>query len=101
MEFTITSQQVLWFCTALGTVWGAWKIIKEIRKPSEDLKRQIAEHENKIESIEEELDYLKEAIQLILECNLVMIDHDITNNGYPELEQTKEKLRMFLIRNGT
>lgn len=99
MEFTITSGQILWVCSAIGALWGTWKIVKEIKKPNDDLKKQVENHEQKIASIEEEMDYLKQAVQLILECNLVMIDHDITNNGYPELEQTKEKLRIFLIRN--
>ncbi len=99
MNFILTSQQILWICSAIGCVWGVWKIIKEVKKPNDDLKRKVERHEQKLAGTEEELDYLKKAVQLILECNLVMIDHDITNNGYPELEQTKEKLRKFLIEN--
>ena len=33
MEFTITSQQILWICGFIASVWGVVKIIKEIVVP--------------------------------------------------------------------
>ena len=38
MNFTITSHQIVWICGFIASVWGVVKIIKELKKPSDDLK---------------------------------------------------------------
>lgn len=45
MNFTITSQQIVWICGFIASVWGVVKIIKELKKPSDDLKETIRKHE--------------------------------------------------------
>ena len=32
MGFTITSEQIIWFCGLLASLWTAWKIVKEWKK---------------------------------------------------------------------
>lgn len=41
MGFTITSDQIIWFCTIVGGIWGIWKIVKELRRPNEDMKAAV------------------------------------------------------------
>lgn len=45
MNFTITSQQIVWICGFIASVWGVVKIIKELKKPSDDLKETVRKHE--------------------------------------------------------
>ena len=40
-EFAITSGQLMWLCTLIAGLWSVIKIIKEIRKPNDDLKRLL------------------------------------------------------------
>ena len=43
-EFAITSGQLMWLCTLIAGLWSVIKIIKEIRKPNDDLKKTVARH---------------------------------------------------------
>ena len=45
MEFVITSNQILAFCALITALWGVWKIVKEMKKPNDDLKSKIKEIE--------------------------------------------------------
>lgn len=45
MNFTITSHQIIWICGFIASVWGVVKIIKELKKPSDDLKETVRKHE--------------------------------------------------------
>lgn len=45
MNFTITSHQIVWICGFIASVWGVVKIIKELKKPSDDLKETVRKHE--------------------------------------------------------
>ena len=50
MNFTITSAQILAFCAFLTTLWGVWKIVKEIKKPNDDLKNTVARHDKLLDN---------------------------------------------------
>ena len=43
-EFAITSENIIWFCTLVAGIWGLWKIVVELRKPSDDLKSVVQKH---------------------------------------------------------
>lgn len=45
MNFVITSEQIVWCLTFIGLVWATVKIIKELKKPSDDLKETVRRHE--------------------------------------------------------
>ena len=36
--FLITSEQIIYLCGFVAAVWGVYKIIKELRKQSDDLR---------------------------------------------------------------
>ena len=44
MNYTISTDQILWICSIAGALWGLWKIVKEIRKPNDDLRAQVDRH---------------------------------------------------------
>lgn len=41
MKFTISTDQIIWFCSFVAGLWGMWKIVKETRKPNDDLKARV------------------------------------------------------------
>lgn len=46
MNFVITSQQIVWICGFIASIWGVVKIIKELKKPSDDLKAKFKDMMN-------------------------------------------------------
>lgn len=98
MEFVITSNQILGFCSFVAGLWGVWKIVKEIKKPNDDLKAEVEHHTQLLDSDNKRLKEVEESNKIILQTLLVMVNHDITNNGYDELTEARDKIQNFLIK---
>ena len=45
MDFVITSQQIVWICGFIASIWGVVKIVKELKKPSDDLRTMVHRHD--------------------------------------------------------
>lgn len=97
MEFTITSNQILALCTFVASLWGLWKIINEIKKPSDDLKKKVEKHDTLLGNDDERLKEVEESNKMILQSLLVIINHDITGNGIQQLKETRDSLQEYLI----
>ena len=97
MEFVITSEQILWFCGFLTAVWGVVKIVKELKKPGDDLKATVEAHEEKLNSDNERLKNLEDSNKMILQCLLIIINHDISGNGIDKMKEVRDELQEFLI----
>ena len=97
MGFTITSDQIIWFCTIVGGIWGIWKIIKELRKPNEDLRLIVKKHSELLDNDNRRLKNSEETNRKILQCLLVIINHEITGNGIDTMKETRDALQEYLI----
>lgn len=97
MDFVITSEEILYLCGFIAAVWGVWKIIKEVRKPNEDLKTLVKEHEEKIKEDENRLKEYEDTNQMVLKCLLAIINHEITGNGVDRMKKLRDDLNDFLI----
>lgn len=97
MEFVITSKQIVEFCGLVATLWGFWKIIKEIKKPSDDLKIKVERHERLLNNDDERLKEVEASNKMILQSLLVLINHDITGNGIDSLKKTRDELNEYLV----
>ena len=95
--FMITSEELIWFCTFVGGIWGLWKIVKEIKKPNDDLKATVEEHDDLLASDNRRLSEVEESNQMILRTLLVLINHEITGNGIEKMKQTRDELQDYLI----
>jgi hypothetical protein len=98
MDFTISSNQILGLCALIASLWGVWKIVKEVKKPSEDLKATVEEHGQCIEDDHGRLKALEESNKMILQCLLVIINHDITGNCIDRMKDCRDELQEFLIK---
>ena len=97
MEFSITSGQILAFCAFVTAIWGIWKIVKEVKKPSEDLKETVAKHDTLLDTDNKRLKEIEDSNRMILQCLLVIINHDITGNGIEKMKDARDELQEYLI----
>ena len=97
MDFTITSNQILGFCALLTAIWGAWKIVKEIKKPNDDLKEKVTEHDMLLDNDDKRLASIEESNKMTLQCLLVIINHEITGNGIEKMKAARDELQEYLI----
>lgn len=97
MEFTITSGQILWFLGFVASVWTAWKIVKELKKPSDDLRSDVDRHEVLLKKFDHRMKEVEESNKMILQCLLVIINHDITGNGIDKMKTARDELQDYLI----
>jgi hypothetical protein len=97
MEFTITSEQIMGLCALATALFGVWKIIKEVKKPSDELKAEVEQHDRLLKDDNERLKDLELSNKMILQCLLVIINHDITGNGIDKMKVARDELQEFLI----
>lgn len=97
MEFTITSAQIVGFCALVTALYGVYKIVKELKKPSEDLKAEVHQHDEIITADHERLKDVEQSNKMILQCLLVIINHDITGNCIDKMKEARDELQEFLI----
>lgn len=101
MDFTITSGQILAFCSFIVAVWGVVKIaievFKDATKTSKDLKAKVDEHEEKLKNDNERLERIEESTKMILKGMSVMINHNLTGNGIEKMKETRDELQEYLI----
>ena len=100
MNFTITSHQIVWICGFIASVWGVVKIIKELKKPSDDLKATVKRHDELLHKDNERLNSLEkitlnqEGINKKLEEHTpILSDHD------DRLEEDKKRGDLMLKAN--
>ena len=97
MEFTITSTQILAFCAFVSAIYGVYKIIKELKKPSDDLKEEVDRHATLLDTDNKRLQEIESSNKMILQTLLAIINHDITGNGIDNLKDKRDKLQQYLI----
>ena len=97
MGFTITSDQIIWLCAFVVGLWGVWKIVKEIRKPNDDLKATVARHDQLLADDNRRINDMQESNQMMLKSMLVIINHEITGNGLEKMKETRDELQEYLI----
>ena len=97
MEFTISSTQILALCAFITAVWGVYKIVKELKKPNDDLKSEVARHSQLLDTDNKRLNDIEESNRMVLQSLLVIINHEITGNGIEKMKDTRDKLQEYLI----
>ena len=97
MMFTISSNQILAFCGLITALWGVWKIVKEIKKPNEDMKDTVDKHSQMLNNDNKRLKEVEGSNQMTLKCLSVIINHEITGNGIDKMKEVREELQNYLI----
>lgn len=97
MGFTVTSEEVIYICGLIAALWGLWKIVKELKKPNDNLKAAVSKHTQLLDNDNRRLKEYEESNRMILQCLLVIINHEITGNGIENLKHARDDLQEFLI----
>lgn len=97
MEFTITSSQILGFCGLVTALYGIYKIVKEFKKPNEDLKNLVNRHDQLLNTDDKRLKEVESSNKMILQCLYVIINHDITGNCIDKMKEKRDELNEYLI----
>nr|DAI11826.1 MAG TPA: hypothetical protein [Caudoviricetes sp.] len=97
MEFSITSSQILAFCGLVTALYGVWKIVKEIKKPGDDLKETVERHSQILDKDNRRLKEVEESNQMILKCLYAILNHEITGNNVDKLTARRDELQEYLI----
>lgn len=100
MNFVITSEQIVWCLTFIGLVWATVKIIKELKKPSDDLKAKVQRHDELLHKDNERLNSL-EKITLNQEgINRKLEEHTrLLSEHDDRLDDDKERSNLLLKAN--
>lgn len=98
MEFTISSNQIIWFCSFIAGLWGLWKIVKEAKKPNDDLKAKVEKHDRLLDKDNKRLEAVEASNRMILQSLLVIINHEITGNGVEKMKTVRDSLEEYLIK---
>ena len=98
MEFTISTDQIIWFCSFVAGLWGLWKIVKEARKPNDDLKAKVEKHDRLLDKDNKRLEEIESSNQMILKSLLVIINHEITGNCIEKMKAVRDSLEEYLIK---
>ena len=93
--FTVESEQII--CGLIAALWGLWKIVKELKKPNDDLKAAVSKHTKLLDNDNKRLKEYEESNRMILQCLLVIINHEITGNGIENLKHARDDLQEYLI----
>lgn len=97
MEFTISTNQIIRFCSFIAGLWGLWKIVKEARKPNDDLKAKVEKHDRLLDKDNKRLEAVEASNRMILQSLLVIINHEITGNGVEKMKTVRDSLEEYLI----
>lgn len=81
-------------------VAGGWvlKIIKGIKKPSEDINTKLDNDNKRIKALEEQSAFILKAISLLLQDDLVILNHLRTTNNTGEMAEQERKVQDFLVK---
>ncbi|WP_295754730.1 hypothetical protein [uncultured Holdemanella sp.] len=100
MDFVITSQQIVWICGFIASIWGVVKIVKELKKPSDDLRTMVHRHDELLHKDNERLNSL-EKITLNQEgINRKLEEHTrLLSEHDDRLDDDKERSNLLLKAN--
>jgi len=81
-------------CVAFGWVV---KIVKGAKKPGDDIRRKLDNDNDRIKSLESQFAFVLKAISLLLQDDLVILNHLRTDNNTGEMAKQESKVQEFLV----
>ena len=95
---------LLWFLAGCGgfttvCVAAGWliKIIKGLKKPSDDVKTRLSDNEKDIKELRRALSFMLKAVPLLLQDDLVILEHLRTSNNTGKMQEQEDKVHEFLL----
>ena len=95
--FTVDSEQIIYICGLIAALWGLWKIVNVLKKTNDDIKEAVSKHTKLLDNDNKRLKEYEDSNRMILQCLLVIINHEITGNGIENLKHARDDLQEYLI----
>lgn len=100
MKFTVDLEQILWLFGFIASAWGVVKIVKELKKPSDDLRAMVNRHE---ELLKQDNDRIKNIEKLVISqegINKTLDEHTrLLSEHDQRLEEDKQRGNLTLKAN--
>ena len=82
-------------------VAGGWllKIIKGLKKPSDDINDKLQRDYDRLNKLEREFTYVNDAVALLMKADLALVRHLTTDNNTGEMASIEKEIQHFLINN--
>lgn len=97
----LTYESLLGLCGGFTVVCVAvgWliKIVKAVKKPSDDVHAKLDNDNKRIKMLEDQNGFILKAISLLLQDDLAILNHLRTNNYTGEMAEQEQKVQDFLI----
>lgn len=90
MNATIDLQTLFWICSGFAALVAVWKIV---RTPF----AQVADHERRLNTIEESVKERKETDKAVLKALNAITNHMIDGNGIDKLKASRDELQRTII----
>lgn len=95
----ITVIVLLAACAAFSSLYGVFKIVKELKHPNEERDKKLHVMQEKIEAEEKRLDDLTDATRILLRAQLCVIDHILDgDNHLTSLESSRVEITEYLLK---
>lgn len=92
----------LTICVGFSSICAAvvWviKIVKGLKKPSMDINEKLDNDNKRIKALEEQSAFILKAISLLLQDDMVILNHLRTTNNTGEMAEQEKKVQEFLIK---
>lgn len=93
----ITFVVILAACSAFASLFGVYKIFKEMRQPQRERDRRLDEIECKLANDKKDLEEITECLTIMLECHLLTMDHILDGNDVKAIGEMRKRLEKFLV----
>lgn len=94
----IAVKDIAYLLGFVASIWGVYKIIKDIYTPYKLRNREIEKNKEYLARDNERIKDLEESNAMIYECLLVMLNHQITGNGVDKMKEVRDKMNEFIIK---
>ena len=102
MTFTVSVASVVAVASAIVTVYGAIKVIAEMKKKAEqpmaDVNKKLDRDKKRLDKLEDSFDDLKKDNEITLTALKVIINHLRTDNNTGAMQKLEEEIDSYLIR---
>lgn len=95
---TFSLNDILWLSGFVASIWAMVKIIKEIKKPNEELRAQVKENTDKLNRDFERMESIEDTNKVLCECMLALLNHEITGNSIDKMKESRDKMEKHLIQ---
>lgn len=97
-EATLSLNDILWLSGFVASIWAMVKIIKEIKKPNEELRAQVRENTEKLDMDFARMESIEDTNKVLCECMLALLNHEITGNSVEKMKESRDKMEKHLIQ---